>query len=74
MNSVFTDKLRMLGEYCLISAFAGIIYQLISDRYFNHIGIIMGVSLGFGFGMIELFILSRLRKKFLKLSTKHLEC
>lgn len=67
MNPVFTDKLRMLGEFCFITAFAGIIYQLIDVRYADHIGIIMGASLGFGFGIIELFILSGFKKNFLKL-------
>lgn len=67
MNPIFTDKLRMLVEFCLITAFAGIIYQLIDVRYADHIGVIMGASLGFGFGLIELFILSGLKKKFLKL-------
>jgi len=67
MNPVFADKLRMLGEFCLITSFAGVIYQLIDARYVDHLGIIMGAALGFGFGIIELFILSGLKKKFLKL-------
>ena len=67
MNPVFTGNLRMLAEFCIIAAFAGIIYQLIDVRYADHIGIIMGVALGFGFGIIELFILSGLKMKFLKL-------
>ena len=68
MNSVFADKLRMLGEFSLITAFAGILYQLVDIKYADHIGVIMGASLGFGYGIIELFILSGLKKKFLKLS------
>jgi adenylate cyclase len=68
MNPVFTDKLRMLGEFSLITAFGGMLFQLVNVGYVDHIGIIMGASLGFGFGIIELFILSGLKKKFLKLS------
>ena len=67
MNPVFKDKLRMLGEFSLITAFAGMLYQLIDLQYFDHVGFIMGALLGFGFGIIELFLLSGLRKKFLKL-------
>lgn len=67
MSPVLKDKLKMLGEFCLIAAFAGIIYQLIDDRYANHIGVIMGVMLGFGFGVFELFVLSGLRRNFAKL-------
>ena len=66
MNPIITGKLRLLGEFCLITAFAGIIYQLIDEKSFDYIGIVMGASLGFAFGIIELFILSGLRKKFLK--------
>ena len=62
MNSVFTDKLRMLGEFSLITAFAGIIYQLIDAKHVDHLGVVMGASLGFGFGLIELFILSGLKR------------
>ena len=68
MNSVFVNKLKMLGEFSLITAFAGVIFQLVDVKYADHMGVIMGASLGFGFGIIELFILSGLKKKFLKLS------
>ena len=67
MNPVLTEKLKILGEFCLITAFSGIIYQLIDTKIVNHIGIIMGASLGFGYGVLELFILSGLKKKFLRL-------
>lgn len=67
MNPIFTFKLRLLGEFCLITAFAGIIYQLIDEKRVDHIGILMGAFLGLAFGLMELFILSGLRKKFLRL-------
>ncbi len=66
MNSTFTRKLKLLGEFCLITAFAGVIYQLLSDGYVNHMALIMGGFLGLGFGIIELFIFSGLSKWFLK--------
>ena len=67
MNPILTVKLRLLGEFCLITTFAGVIYQLIDTKYIDFIGVIMGASLGFAFGIIELFLLSGLRKKFLNL-------
>ncbi len=67
MNLIITNKLRLLGEFSLISAFAGIIYQAIDEDIINYLGVSMGASLGFAFGIIELFILSGLRKQFLKL-------
>ncbi len=63
---IIARKLKLIGEFCLIAAFAGVIYQLIDERFVDHIGIIMGASLGLAFGIIELFILSGLRKKFLE--------
>lgn len=67
MNPIFTFKLRLLGEFCLITAFAGIIYQLIDEKSITYIGLVMGASLGLAYGIIELFILSGLRKKLMQL-------
>ena len=67
MNSAFTRKLKLVGEFCLIGAFAGVIYQLVSDRMVDYKSFMVGAPLGFGFGVLELFILSGLRKAFLKL-------
>lgn len=57
----------MLAEFSAITAFAGIIYQLIDLKFVNHMGIILGASLGFGYGLLELFILAGFKKRFLKL-------
>ncbi len=67
MNPIIAHKLRLLGEFCLIGILAGIIYQLLHEDLINYIAVIMGTSLGFGFWVLELFILAGLRKKFLKL-------
>jgi len=67
MKPIIAGKLRLLGEFCLIAAFAGIIYQLIDEGFVDYKSVAMGVPLGFSFGIIELFILSGLRKHFLKL-------
>jgi len=64
MNPSIARKLKLLGEFCLFGALAGIIYQLIGEGFFDFIAIIMGVSLGFGFWILELFVLSGLRKNF----------
>lgn len=67
MNLVLKGKLKLLLEICLITALAGIIYQMVSDRVVNHLSLFMGIPLGIGFGIIELFIFSGLRKNFLKM-------
>jgi adenylate cyclase len=67
MNPSIARKLKLLGEFCSFGALAGIIYQLLREGFFDFMAIIMGVSLGFGFWILELFILSGLRLFFLKL-------
>ena len=57
----------MLGELCLISAFAGVIFQLLGNGYVNYLAFVIGGLLGFGFGIFELFLFSRWRKFFLTL-------
>jgi len=67
MNSKITGKLRLLGEFCLFGAIAGAVFELIHEHLIDFRGPIFGIVLGGTFGIIELFILSGLRKKFLKL-------
>ena len=67
MNRVFTFKLRLIGEFCLFGVLAGIIFQLLHEGFINYNAFLLGILLGFAYGIIELFILSGLRKYFLKL-------
>ena len=66
MNRMITGKLRLLGEFSLFGALAGIVFQMLRDGLVDFEAIIMGVPIGFAFGIIELFVLSGFRKKFLK--------
>ena len=67
MNLRIPVKLRLLIEFCLFGALAGLIYQLLREGFINSIAVIMGVSLGLGFWVLEFLVLYRLRKLFLKL-------
>lgn len=67
MNLKMTVKLRLLIEFCLFGAFAGLIFQLLRNGFINSMAIIMGVSLGLGFWVLEFHILHRLRINFLRL-------
>ena len=67
MNRIITGKLRLLGEFCLFGALAGIIYQLLRDGFVDFRAILMGVTIGFAYGIMELFVLSGFRKNFLKI-------
>ena len=66
MNRIITGKLRLLGEFCLFGALAGIIFQLLRDGFVDFRAFFMGISLGFAYGIMELFVLSGFRKSFLK--------
>ena len=67
MNPSLKSKFRLLIELCLFGSVAGVIYQLVHEGLVDYRSIMVGIPLGAAFGIIELFILSGLRKKFLKL-------
>ena len=67
MNPIITLKLRLLGEFCLFGIVAGIIFQLLHEEFVDYRAVLIGISLGFAFGFIELFVFAGLRKKFLQL-------
>jgi adenylate cyclase len=67
MNLRISGKLRLLGEFCLFGAFAGIMYQLVESRIVDYRSLLMGVPVGFAYGIMDLFVLSRFSKKFMKM-------
>lgn len=67
MDPVIKRKLKLLVKFCLFGILAGIMFQMLREGVANYVAVIMGMSLGFGFWVLELFILAGLRKKFLKL-------
>ncbi len=48
----------------MLAGFAGVIFQLISERNLNFNSILFGVPLGFCFGILELFLFPRAEEKF----------
>lgn len=67
INKKIIGKLKQLGEFCFFGAIAGVIFQLINEKLVTGMAFMIGIPLGGVFGIIELFIFSGLRKKFLKL-------
>jgi adenylate cyclase len=67
MNRIITGKLRLLGEFCLFGAFAGIMYQLVESRMVDYRSILMGIPVGFAYGIMDLFVLSGFSKQFMKM-------
>ncbi len=62
MRPILIRKLKLLGEFCIITSIAGVVYQMLSDGVVTHMALIMGSALGLGFGVIELFVLSKYQK------------
>ena len=67
MNPLIKGKLRLIAEFCLFGAIAGIIFQLINEKLVDYRAFVLGIPLGATYGILELFIFSGLRKQFLKL-------
>ena len=57
-------KFRTLAIICLFTSFAGVIFQLISEKLLNYKSIMVGFPLGLVFGIMELFLLPRAEPKF----------
>jgi len=67
MNPVITGKLRLLTEFSLFGALAGIIFELLREGLIDYRAFVMGVPIGFAFGIMELFVFFGLRRRFLNL-------
>lgn len=57
-------KLKVLALICLFGCFAGVLYELISERQLSIASVIFGLPLGLVIGMIELFLFPRAEKRF----------
>jgi adenylate cyclase len=56
MQPNLTRKLKTLALICLLTSFAGVIYQLVSEKRFSYQSVLFGFPLGFVFGVLELFL------------------
>lgn len=64
MQPNLVRKYKTLALICLFSAFAGIIFQLISERRLDYNSITVGLPLGLVFGLLELFLLPKAEIRF----------
>jgi hypothetical protein len=53
MQTNLTRKFKTLALICLLTSFAGIIYQLVHEERLDHNSVLFGLPLGFVFGMLE---------------------
>jgi hypothetical protein len=64
MQTNLTRKFKTLALICLLTSFAGIIYQLVHEERLDHNSVLFGLPLGFVFGMLELFLFPKAEKRF----------
>ncbi|MEP7375903.1 MAG: adenylate/guanylate cyclase domain-containing protein [Chitinophagaceae bacterium] len=57
-------KIKMLALICLFTTFAGMMYQLIGEEHLDYNSILFGISLGLGFGLLELYLFPRVENWF----------
>jgi adenylate cyclase len=67
MQPVLKRKLKLLLTICVISSISGVVYQIVDIDQINFGGIYLGLNLGLGFGILELFILSTYQQQFQRL-------
>lgn len=56
MQPALLKKFKTLALICLFTSFAGVIFQLIDEEHLDYNSVGMGLPLGLGFGLLELFL------------------
>ena len=63
MHPLLVRKLKLLSLFCLFSIFAGIIFQRLNNGFIDHNAFIVGFVMGLGFGVLELFMMTKLNQR-----------
>ena len=61
MRPDLSRKLKILALICVFGSFAGVIYQLIDDDRLDYESVTVGLPLGLGFGLLELFLFPKIK-------------
>jgi adenylate cyclase len=61
MHPDLPKRLRSLSLICLLTSFAGVIFQMINEQQVNVNSILFGFPLGIAFSMLELFVFPRFK-------------
>ncbi|HXR79824.1 MAG TPA: adenylate/guanylate cyclase domain-containing protein, partial [Saprospiraceae bacterium] len=64
MSHQLAQKLKSLGMICLMTSFAGVVYQLIGERRLDYNSVLYGLPLGIVFGVLELFLFPKADMRF----------
>ena len=63
MHPLLVRKLKLLSLFCLFSMLVGMIYQLLNEGFIDHNAFIVGFAMGLVFGVLELFMMSKLNRR-----------
>ena len=68
MSPNISKKLKSLVLICAFASFSGVIYELIDEKVLDERSVLVGFPLGFGFGILELFLFPKAERWFRKWS------
>jgi len=68
MSPNVSKKLKSLVLICAFASFSGVIYELIDEKVLDERSVLVGFPLGFGFGILELFLFTKAERWFRKWS------
>jgi adenylate cyclase len=68
MQSNLLRKSKALALICLISCFAGAIFQMINEKRLDYNSVLVGFPLGLVFGLLEIFLFPKTESWFRRLS------
>jgi adenylate cyclase len=63
MNPLLKRKFKLLLLFCFFSIPAGMLYQRLNNGYIDHNAFIVGFVMGLTFGVLELFMLTKLNRR-----------
>lgn len=64
MQTNLVRKFKTLALICLLTCFAGVIFQLIDEERLDYNSVAIGFPLGLVFGLLELFLFSKAKMRF----------
>lgn len=56
-------KLKILTIICIFSMIAGMIYQKVNEGFIDYNAFLVGIAMGLGFGVLELFVMTKLNHR-----------
>ena len=62
MSPLLLRKYKILALLCVYGLFAGMLFQQLKDGFVDHNALIVGLMIGLGFGVLELFVLTKFNK------------